>query len=136
MRSLLVPATLALAACGGESSPAAGDASTPACDTASGALPDGTEVISWDSGTSGGDLRSSDFRVTYEGTADAPNRESLFEAVRFDLEHPARIVGIEVMWSNVPADLDPEEALAVGLYPDFGGNGFDYLKTARIWQGS
>jgi len=60
--------------------------------------------------------------------------EVLSEAVRFELEHPARIHGFKLMWADLPEDVDPLTPIEAGLFGDFGYNGFDFWPEA-IWQG-
>jgi hypothetical protein len=58
----------------------------------------------------------------------------LYEAVRFELEHPAKIHGFSVRFAQLPSD--PGAAVAAGLYPDFGYNGFDFWDRDPLWEGA
>ena len=123
---------------GGDASLDAGadvDAAPPACGSAGSTLPAGTE-LSWDDDTEDGNLRTSSAQITVDGTVYALAEVPLWEAVRFELEHPAKVLGFQVLWANVPADADPNLELEAGLYRDFGHNGFDYWQKEPAWTGT
>ena len=85
--------------------------------------------LAWDDGVPAGDLEDQGWRYDrYE-----LGEEVAWEAVRFDLEHPARIHGFSVMWTRVPAKED--RTLPAGLYGDFGYNGFDFWVPEPLWEG-
>ena len=58
----------------------------------------------------------------------------LYEAVAFELDHPAKIHGFQVVWDLAPGDETDE--LTAGLYADFGYNGFDFWQYDPLWEGS
>jgi hypothetical protein len=64
------------------------------------------------------------------------NDIAVHEAVRFELAHPARIHGFEVMWAGVDPTAAPDFELEAGLYPDFGYNGFDFWAADPLWTGT
>lgn len=56
-------------------------------------------------------------------------REPSWEAVRFELGDPSCVYAVQVAWAEAPAG----DAPAVGLYPDFGENGFDFHSDQPLW---
>ena len=60
--------------------------------------------------------------------------QPLWEAVAFEIERPARIFGFRVQFRNLPDGA--EVPVSVGLYPDFGHNGFDFWKYEAYWEGN
>jgi hypothetical protein len=61
--------------------------------------------------------------------------ETLHEAVRFELAHPARVHGMKIRWADV--DRMPRgTGLRAGLYGDFGHNGFDFWAADPLWTGA
>lgn len=81
--------------------------------------------------------------VTTLLTADSPAYQTLFdiawdyygtdttlepqwEGARFELTHPAEVVGFAVQWTNIGDKFADEDLIEAGLYPDFGYNGFDF----------
>lgn len=115
---------------------AAPDTTVPSCGSAGAELPAGATVISWDDDTPDGNLRASSASITVDGTIYPLAETPMHEAVRFDLEHPAKVLGFQVMWDNVPPDAAPEFELSAGLYRDFGYNGFDFWEKEPLWSGS
>jgi hypothetical protein len=59
---------------------------------------------------------------------------SLNQSVRFELDHPAWVWGIGVQLAQLPSD--PEEEVEIGLFPDFGYNGFDFWPDEAWWTGT
>jgi hypothetical protein len=110
------------------------EASQPACGTAGGALPEGLVELKHDDGQAKTHLREQTFEITVNTTTYALNEHVLHEAVRFELEHPARVHGFAVQWAALPAD--PAAELAAGLYADFGYNGFDFWAPDPLWTGT
>ncbi len=100
------------------------------CNTAAGELPEGLVELRWDDGTPVGDVAAQDWEIAGLALKDA----EMHEAVRFELAHPARIHGFSVQFGTVP----PREtwSVEVGLYPDFGANGFDFWQFDPLWEGS
>jgi hypothetical protein len=72
-----------------------------------------------------------------DGPAQGPLPSTLpsWEAVRFDLQHPARIVGASVRWSMLRRQIPVDEPVTLGLYADFGLNGFDFDRSAALVEG-
>ena len=56
------------------------------------------------------------------------------EGVSFELEHPAIIRGVMVHFSRLPQG-DPLTPVSLGIYEDFGHNGFDYTWWTADWEG-
>lgn len=145
MRRLLAfTLPLSLLACGGEPpqdkpQPATGDdtaapdtgSEATRCGTAGDALPDGLVELAYDAGAGAATVLDIDYSLDGE----ALNDTLLHEAVRFDLAHPARIHGFAVQFGHLP-DAEPDAELSVGLYPDFGYNGFDLWSWDPLWQGT
>lgn len=92
----------------------------PRCNDGYGALPAGTQTLAWDDGTPVGSVAEQEWTIVGAPIGATP----LHEGVRFDLEHPARVVGFSIQWANLPDD--PEAPIIAGLYGDFGYNGFDF----------
>lgn len=111
-----------------------GDA-PPLCAPAATLDTDGLVELAYDDGVPFSSLRQQDYAITSTSTY-VLNDNPLHEAVRFELEHPARIHGFQVMWSDVPDDWEPTTELAAGLYPDFGYNGFDFWADDPLWEGT
>ena len=58
----------------------------------------------------------------------------VYEGVRFELDHPAKIYQIQVQYDHLPRFLD--FPMTVGIYGDFGYNGFDFWARDPLWVGS
>jgi hypothetical protein len=112
------------------------DAETVVCGSGEGELPDGLIELAWDDGTPFTTIGEQSWTITVETGTYELAEEPLYEAVRFELDHPARIHGFAVQWANLPADGDPGAPLEAGLYPDFGYNGFDFFRWSPYWTGS
>jgi hypothetical protein len=102
----------------------------PRCNDGLGTLPEGVTTLAWDDGQGVGTVAEQTWTVVGEPLATA----DLHEAVRFDLPHPARIVGFSIQWGALPADV--EAPLLAGLYGDFGYNGFDFWAPDPLWEGA
>jgi hypothetical protein len=113
-----------------------GGGAAPACGTAEGELPAGFETIAWDDGVVETNLRTENFQITVDGDDIVLNDEPIYEAVRFDLEHPARVHGFSIHWGAIPEGADPRTELTAGLYGDFGHNGFDFWAPEPLWSGT
>lgn len=124
-------ADAALLDLGGDPAP---DAAPPACGSAERPLPQGLVELKWDKGTPASSTR--DMVVTVEGKIYQLALAPLHEAVRFELDHPARIHGFSVQWTGIAADADPATKLEAGLYRDFGHNGFDFWAAEPLWTGT
>jgi hypothetical protein len=151
MRLVSLAAFVALlaAGCGGSSPEAARDAGAdaglpdaepdltpPPCGTGARPLPAGLTELSWDDGVGAQNLREKAWSITVGGTEWVLNENVLWEAVRFELEHPARVHGFSVQWAGIPADAAPATELRAGLYPDWGYNGFNFWRFASLWEGT
>lgn len=106
------------------------------CGTADGELPAGLVTIQWDDDAVETNIRNENFQITIDGQDYMLNEEPLYEAVRFDLEHPARVHGFSIHWGGLPDPADPKMEIAAGLYDDFGYNGFDFWAPEPLWSGT
>jgi hypothetical protein len=106
-----------------------GDGGAPCVATAGDSLPEGLTELSWDDGTGGASVVGQGWEVV-EVALDATR---LNQSVRFELAHPARVHGFSVQLGGLPAADLPVE---IGLYPDFGYNGFDFWPDEAWWSGS
>jgi hypothetical protein len=113
-----------------------GSGGSPVCGSANRALDEGALVeIAFDDSMPATHLREQNFAVTTTQEY-VLNEQVVHEAVRFELEHPARIHGFKVMWAALPAGMDPAAELTAGLYDDFGYNGFDFWAPEPLWTGT
>jgi hypothetical protein len=112
------------------------EAEQPVCGSGNRPLPDGLIEIAWDDGQPVGSLRDQEWSIEVNGHTYVINDEVLWEAVRFDLPHPARIHGFSVQWAGLAEDAPPDHEVFAGLYPDFGYNGFDFWQWDPLWSGS
>lgn len=122
---------------GGEAGSASGGGDVggaPSCGDAGGELPSGLTTLQWDDGVAATSLRDQNFEITVEGKTFVLNEESVHEAVRFELTQPSRILGFSVHVAAAPED--PQAQLSVGLYPDFGYNGFDFWAADPLFIGT
>jgi len=120
---------------GAASSVVGGSGGEPAiCGTAQGELPEGLTTLEWNDGVAASSLREQNFEITADGKTFNLNEEPLHEAVRFDLEHPARVYGFSIHWAALPEDAAAE--LTAGLFPDFGHNGFDFWAPDPLYSGA
>ncbi|MBL8739651.1 MAG: VCBS repeat-containing protein, partial [Myxococcales bacterium] len=122
---------------GGEIDPnggSTGGGAPPECGSASPAPLDGSPALVWDDGVAETNLREQSFQITADNKSFTLNDEALYEAVRFDLEHPARVVGFTIHWAALPDD--PNVELEAGLYRDFGHNGFDFWAPQPLFTGT
>ena len=103
------------------------DTQTRDCGSAAGSLPEGLTELKWDDGVGAATVEGQGWTV-YELPLD---EAVLNEAVRFELEHPARVHGFSVQYGQLP----DAESVVAGLYDDFGYNGFDFWPGAPLWQG-
>ncbi|HIF49908.1 MAG TPA: VCBS repeat-containing protein, partial [Cytophagales bacterium] len=70
-----------------------------------------------------------------QGSAEAAGQYEHWEAVRFELEHPATVHAIRVRVTAL-GDLREDDEWQLGLYGDFGNNGFDFDRWNPLWEGS
>lgn len=105
--------------------------SKPACGSAAGTLPPGLVELAWDDdgkkgqGGVGGQSWALDGKPI--------SGLEMYEAVRFDLPHPALIHGVRVVYETLPDATDAP--VTIGIYPDFGHNGFDFWRFDPLWTG-
>jgi hypothetical protein len=98
-----------------------------ACNTGGGVLPKGLDEIAWDDGVMKSHVKEQTWSILGKPLVD----ESLYEAVRFDLDGPMKIWGFRVQFGSVAEAKDAPVTL--GLYRDFGHNGFDFWAKDPIW---
>ena len=102
------------------------------CQTVHSQIPDSLTILEWHSDSGTADISKQTWTVTDD---ELPMQSvQLYEAVRFELEHPAKIHGFSVRYAQLPAE--PGAAVSAGLYPDFGYNGFDFWDRDPLWEGS
>lgn len=99
-------------------------------------LPTGLVELKWDKGQAEGHLRSQPLVITVDAKKYDLSTAPIHEAVRFELEHPARIHAFAIQWHNIAAGTDPRAELKAGLYRDFGYNGFDFWAAEPLWTGT
>lgn len=98
------------------------------CNTAIGWIPPALKAVQHDDGKAKTSLPGQNLQVVGKPLA----KQKLWEAVRFDLDHPVKVWGFSVYWADAPAGSQPLQA---GLYPDFGNNGFDFWQFDAYWTG-
>jgi enediyne biosynthesis protein E4 len=103
-----------------------------ACNTAAQSLgnDEGFTVLKWDDGMGVTGVHEQTWQIAGE----IINQADLYEGVRFELEHPGKIHQIQVQYASLPAPYNFE--LPIGLYADFGYNGFDFWTAEPLWTGS
>ena len=121
---------------GGDDAGDGGDAGPVVCGTGNRPLPEGLTELRWDDDVAVSNLHEEAWQIDVDGNVHVLAEEIVHEAVRFDLERPARVHGFSVKWEGVPAAIDPKAEIAAGLYPDFGYNGFDFWEPAPLWSGT
>ena len=105
------------------------------CGSAKGTLPGNLVELTWDDGGKSGQSSVAEHPEWAIGDDKLQiSGAKMWEAVRFDLPHPAKIHGIRIRYQNLPDD--PKAAVQVGVFPDFGYNGFDFWQFDPLWQGS
>ncbi|MEZ4311359.1 MAG: CRTAC1 family protein [Polyangiaceae bacterium] len=113
-----------------------GEGGAMLCGSANRPLPDGLVELAWDDGVGASNVQEQTFQITVDPNtyllADGP----LWEAVRFDLDRPAKIHGFAIEWANLPDGAPPDLELTAGLYPDFGHNGFDFWAPGPLFTGT
>ena len=103
----------------------------PQCGTAGASIPVGLVELFWDNKDPAFTLDQASWTVDEQPLSEA----SLWEAVRFELAHPARVYGFDVMWGQLP-DEGEEFEVSAGVFPDFGHNGFDFWQFEPLWEGT
>ncbi|MFT7621908.1 MAG: hypothetical protein ACI9WU_001073 [Myxococcota bacterium] len=102
------------------------------CATAGTDLPEGLITLEWHGDEGVADVTKQTWSVTDAALPLASER--INEAVRFELDHPARIHGFSVRFATLPSN--GGKAVSAGLHPDFGYNGFDFWQSDPYWTGS
>jgi hypothetical protein len=122
---------------GGASVSTGATGGNPACQGSAGTSLDKDNLVELkhDDGSPESHLRLENIEITTTQTW-VFNDIPIHEAVRFELKHPAKIHGFEVMWAGVEPAGDPQQQLVAGLYGDFGYNGFDFWEKDPLWTGS
>ncbi len=59
-----------------------------------------------------------------------------YEAVRFEFAHPAEVYALTVQYGQLPETDGAEAPVSIGIYADFGYNGFDFAREAPLWTGT
>ena len=107
------------------------DTDSDLCGDAAGELPKGLTELAWDDDGQSSSVADYDSWTLLDMQI---NDTPLFEAARFELEHPALIHGFTVTWGALPdGDYQP---ITAGVYHDFGYNGFDFWHFEPLWEGS
>jgi hypothetical protein len=115
------------------------DSGPPRCGSAGNEFSEGLTELFWDDDTVGSapyaarDL--SMMQQPYNGSAEVAGQHEHWEAVRFELEHPATIHAIRVR-ATALGNLREDDEWQLGLYGDFGNNGFDFDRWDPLWEGS
>ena len=101
------------------------------CNDAASALGDGITytTLAWDDGEGLGTVADQTWEIVGRSITDPP----LFEVVRFEIPHPAKIHQISVQFGTLPPERDTP--LTLGIYGDFGYNGFDFWSREALWTG-
>ena len=118
------------------------DAGVVRCGTARAEFPEGLVELSWDDGEIGTSpytamdlsFMTAEYTAT-QGERTLPSTSEHWEAVRFELEHPATIHAVRVRLTAL-GDLREDDEHAIGLYGDFGYNGFDFDRWNPLWEGT
>ncbi|MEC9071396.1 MAG: hypothetical protein VX938_03415, partial [Myxococcota bacterium] len=92
----------------------------PTCGTAVGDLPEGLTEVFYDDGSFATSVTE---QLQMEVIGQNLGLDPVNQAVRFDLEHPAKIHGIKMRFYDLPED--GNFPVKVSLRPDMGLNGFD-----------
>ena len=118
------------------------DAGAPQCGSAGAEVDEGWVELSWDDGEIGESpytamdlsFMTTPFTAT-QGESALPSTQEQWEAVRFELEHPATIHAVRVRLTAL-GDLREDDEHTIGLYGDFGYNGFDFDQWNPLWEGT
>ncbi|MCK6506508.1 CRTAC1 family protein [Myxococcota bacterium] len=103
----------------------------PGCEGTAGApLPEGLTELAWDDGVAAASLPGQGWAVGEYSLEE----ERLHEWVRFEPQDTVRVHGISVQLVDLPED--PLALVELGLYADFGYNGFDAWGDAPLWTGT
>ena len=90
---------------------------------------DAAEWMAWDDGTQAYTLK--DLKGNRDGYVEPYNlyTDPGWEAVRFELAHDAHISALKLRWADSPEE---GEEHRVGVYADFGHNGFDFVHDPAL----
>jgi enediyne biosynthesis protein E4 len=115
-----------------------GSAGGPVCGSANLPLPEiALEELGYDDGVAAATMRDQDWQISLSASQTyVLNDENVHEAMRFALDHPATIYAVEVMWGPLIEGVDPAAELPLGIYSDFGHNGFDFWAADPLWTGT
>jgi hypothetical protein len=105
------------------------------CGTALPTVPEGLIEMAYDDGVPFFTVEDYRDDTNWVVEGDPVGQVPLYQAVRFELDRPAKVWGFSVNWGYLPSWEDEEE-VSVGIYPDFGYNGFDFWQYESIWEGS
>ena len=108
----------------------------PLCNSANLPLPDGLVELAWDDGVPDSNILEQDFQISVGNNTYLLAEGPLHEAVRFELDRPAKVHAFSIEWAPLPDGADPSAELTAGLYPDFGHNGFDFWEKDPYFTGS
>jgi|GEM_PF-882530 len=102
------------------------------CNNALGLAPDGVELetIAYDDGVGVATVVEQSWELAGALISEAP----VHEAVRFDLDRPARVHQIQVQFGQTSRF--SLQGLPVRLHADFGYNGFDFWPHDALWEGT
>ncbi|NOY24326.1 MAG: CRTAC1 family protein [Oligoflexia bacterium] len=116
---------------GGDTGASTDTGPTTACaGSASGTLTKGLTELAWDDGVAIGSIIGQGWTVVDTDLSAQP----LHEWVRFEPDAPISVHGISVQLDNLPED--PDTPVTLGLYSDFGYNGFDAWGDEALWTGT
>jgi hypothetical protein len=115
--------------------PDAGADAGELCGTAAGALPPGLTALSYFSGDERRRLDDQTWSITLESGTYVLADQPAWELARFEVDRPTTIRAVTVQWMGA-GDVPPEEELLIGLYDDFGYNGFDAWTRTALWTGT
>ena len=101
------------------------------CNGALGSLPEGLLELGRDDG---GEFTSMAQQVDWTVLDQSTPEATLYEAQRFDLEHPAVVHGFSIRYGYLPEGTDLP--VTAGLYPDMGNNGFDFWQFEPYFEGT
>src|SRR5262245_18440271 len=71
------------------------------CGTATASLPPGLTELAYDNGNAAGSVRSKSLGITYNNVKHTLGKEPTHEAVRFEIERPAKVYGFRVKWDGI-----------------------------------
>jgi hypothetical protein len=132
------PSDAGLEDAGADAPGATSDSGTDAgerCGSAAGALPSGLRAISYYSGDERRRVDDQDWSIDLPSGTYVLADQPAWELARFEVDRPTTIRAVTVQWMGA-ADVAPEDELLIGLYDDFGYNGFDAWTRTALWTGT